>query len=93
MALKVIGAGFGRTGTLSMKAALERLGYVKCHHMVEVFASANQMRMWDEIGQGARIVFITHRARERDLQATLHDLRDLDAVRQVGSVLRVIESN
>ena len=53
MALKIIGAGFGRTGTLSMKAALERLGYVKCHHMVEVFASANQMRMWDEIGQGA----------------------------------------
>ena len=47
----------------------------------------------DEIGQGARIVFITHRARERDVQATLHDLRDLDAVRQVGSVLRVIESN
>ncbi|MCA8901592.1 MAG: sulfotransferase family protein [Hyphomonas sp.] len=52
MALKVIGAGFGRTGTLSMKAALERLGYVKCHHMMEVFPSPDQVRMWDEIGQG-----------------------------------------
>lgn len=52
MTLKVIGAGFGRTGTLSMKAALEKLGYVKCHHMIEVFASAEQMRMWDEIGKG-----------------------------------------
>jgi len=38
----------------------------------------------------ARLVFITHGARERDLRATLHDLRSLDAVRAVGSVLRVI---
>jgi hypothetical protein len=34
--LKVIGAGFGRTGTLSLKAALERLGFVARYHMVEV---------------------------------------------------------
>jgi sulfotransferase family protein len=34
--LKVIGAGFGRTGTLSLKAALEKLGFVPCYHMVEV---------------------------------------------------------
>ena len=54
MALKVIGAGFGRTGTLSMKAALERLGYVKCHHhMLEVFRSGEQLRLWDDIGKGA----------------------------------------
>lgn len=52
MALKVIGAGFGRTGTLSMKVALETLGYARCHHMTEVFASAQQARMWDEIGRG-----------------------------------------
>ncbi|MEZ5947430.1 MAG: sulfotransferase [Hyphomonas sp.] len=53
MALKVIGAGFGRTGTLSMKAALQRLGYVKCHHMMEVMPNADQLRMWDAIGKGA----------------------------------------
>ena len=42
MTLKVIGAGFGRTGTLSMKAALERLGYNKTHHMVEVLMPKDQ---------------------------------------------------
>lgn len=35
MALSVIGAGFGRTGTMSLKAALERLGFGPCYHMVE----------------------------------------------------------
>ena len=35
MALKVIGAGFGRTGTMSMKVALEQLGLGPCYHMVE----------------------------------------------------------
>jgi hypothetical protein len=34
--MEVIGAGFGRTGTLSLKAALERLGFSPCYHMVEV---------------------------------------------------------
>lgn len=36
MALEVIGAGFGRTGTASLKVALEQLGYDKCYHMAEV---------------------------------------------------------
>ena len=31
----VIGAGFGRTGTLSFKAALEILGFGPCHHMID----------------------------------------------------------
>jgi hypothetical protein len=35
MSLKVIGAGFGRTGTLSLKVALEQLGLGPCYHMVE----------------------------------------------------------
>ncbi len=38
----------------------------------------------------ADLVFITHDALERDVQATLRDLRDLDAVRHVGSVIRVL---
>jgi homoserine dehydrogenase len=38
----------------------------------------------------ARLIFITHAAREADLQATLHELGTLDAVRSVGSVLRVV---
>ena len=36
MPLRVIGAGFGRTGTLSLKAALEQLGFDPCYHMAEV---------------------------------------------------------
>jgi homoserine dehydrogenase len=42
------------------------------------------------LGDEARLVFITHRARERDVQATLHGLRHLDAVKRVGSLLRVV---
>jgi homoserine dehydrogenase len=43
-------------------------------------------------GDAARIVFVTHVARERDLQATVSDLRDLDAVRKVNSLIRVLGS-
>ena len=42
------------------------------------------------LGAEARLVFITHLARERDVQATLHDLRELEVVDRVGSVLRVV---
>jgi hypothetical protein len=35
MSLEVIGAGFGRTGTLSLKTALDLLGYAPCYHMLE----------------------------------------------------------
>ncbi len=52
MPLKIIGAGFGRTGTLSLKAALEQLGYVKTHHMLEVLSSSNQTKLWNAIGNG-----------------------------------------
>src|SRR5205807_8112282 len=46
--------------------------------------------VWQEgRGDEARLVMITHRAGERDLQACVHTLRTLEAVREVGSVLRV----
>jgi homoserine dehydrogenase len=38
----------------------------------------------------ARLIFITHAAREADVRSTLHELRALDAVTSVGSVLRVV---
>jgi homoserine dehydrogenase len=44
------------------------------------------------IGPDARLVFITHSAREADVQATVRRLRDLDAVHRVGSFIRVIGS-
>ena len=52
MTLKVIGAGFGRTGTSSLKIALEQLGYDKCHHMTEVISSRKQIDFWYCITQG-----------------------------------------
>jgi len=42
------------------------------------------------IGADARLVFITHEAREADLQATVRELRDLSVVHRVGGLLRVI---
>lgn len=46
MTLEVIGAGFGRTGTLSLKVALEKLGFNKCYHMVEVFQNHDHVGLW-----------------------------------------------
>ena len=52
MALKVVGAGFGRTGTLSLKTALERLGFGPCYHMVEVFPRPEHVAMWHRLAFG-----------------------------------------
>ncbi|HTQ13809.1 MAG TPA: sulfotransferase [Rhizomicrobium sp.] len=45
--MQVIGAGFGRTGTFSLKVALEMLGYAPCYHMVEVFAHPEHNDTWE----------------------------------------------
>ena len=47
MALEVIGAGFGRTGTMSLKVALEELGFGPCYHMTEVFANPKHVKFWE----------------------------------------------
>ena len=52
MALSVIGAGFGRTGTESMKLALEALGKGPCHHMKEVLGNSEQIALWRSAAQG-----------------------------------------
>ncbi len=44
--MKVIGAGFGRTGTMSLKVALETLGFGPCYHMTEVFAHPEHTGFW-----------------------------------------------
>jgi len=41
-------------------------------------------------GGAARLVFITHSARERDVQACLHELRSLTVVARIGTLLRVL---
>ena len=52
MTLKVIGAGFGRTGTLSLKHALERLGFGPCYHMAEVAAHPEHVDLWRRAWRG-----------------------------------------
>ena len=54
MGLQVIGAGFGRTGTMSLKLALEQLGFAPCHHMIEVIRSPEQIDFWEAAANGAR---------------------------------------
>ena len=46
MALSIIGVGYGRTGTMSLKLALEELGYGPCHHMEDVFNNPGQVPAW-----------------------------------------------
>jgi hypothetical protein len=53
MALAVIGPGFGRTGTMSCKAALEQLGFGPCYHMVEVYANDGHIEIWTRAIDGA----------------------------------------
>jgi len=48
MALSVIGAGFGRTGTHTLKLALEQLGLGPCHHMEEVMAHPEQKAVFED---------------------------------------------
>jgi hypothetical protein len=53
MALKVIGAGVGRTATFSMKFALEHLGLGPCYHMSEVLAAARRnIPLWLDVVDG-----------------------------------------
>jgi len=51
--VKVIGAGFGRTGTRALKAALERLGFGPCYHMATVIEEPRRIRQWLAIGEGS----------------------------------------
>ena len=52
MSIQVIGAGLGRAGTRSLKAALEQLGFARCYHPLKVFASMDQARTWDAAARG-----------------------------------------
>jgi hypothetical protein len=53
MGLKVIGAGLGRTGTASLKMALEQLGFGRCYHMGEVLSKLDAVPLWVAAGKGA----------------------------------------
>lgn len=52
MTIKVIGAGFGRTGTLSLKVALEELVFSKCYHMMELLEHPSDVKLWSDASNG-----------------------------------------
>ncbi len=55
MTLKIIGAGFGRTGTMSLKVALEQLGFDKCYHMREVIRHPSHAPIWQAAWMGDEV--------------------------------------
>lgn len=52
MALRLVGTGFGRTGTSSLKMALETLGFGPCHHMFEVGNHPEELHYWQAATRG-----------------------------------------
>ena len=66
MGLRVVGAGLGRTGTHSLKIALEQLLGGPCYHMVETFSHPEHVPAWAAAAQGNlpdwRTLFAGYRA-------------------------------
>jgi len=52
MTLRVVGAGLGRTGTHSLKLALEQLLGGPCYHMIEVFGHPEHIPVWRDAALG-----------------------------------------
>lgn len=59
MTLKVVGAGVGRTGTNSLKIALEQLLGEPCHHMFEIIADPSQTTLWTDAIEGRPVDWST----------------------------------
>jgi hypothetical protein len=57
--LRLIGAGLGRTGTTSLKIALETLLGGRCYHMLEVFQRPDHMPQWRDAYRGEAVDFAT----------------------------------
>ena len=53
MALKIIGVGMGRTGTASLKVALETLNFGRCYHMTEVLKNPEYIQYWINAAEGS----------------------------------------
>lgn len=46
MSLQVIGAGMGRTGTMSLKLALENIGFDPCYHGSDLVSKPRDWPLW-----------------------------------------------
>ncbi|QIN78588.1 sulfotransferase family protein [Rubrobacter marinus] len=55
MSVRVIGAGFGRTGTTSLEAALEELGFGPCYSMEDSVRSPEHVEAWTAAARGETV--------------------------------------
>lgn len=92
--MDVIGAGFGRTGTLSFKVALEQLGFAPCYHMEDTVTAAGHLDAWSALASGGdvdwRALFDSYRA-TADFPACLYYREQLEAFPTARVVLTVRE--
>ncbi|HUF37389.1 MAG TPA: sulfotransferase [Anaerolineales bacterium] len=58
--MKIIGAGFGRTGTVSAKKALEILGFGPCYHMIDVIQNPHYVNFWLDVHAGKPVDWAGH---------------------------------
>ena len=67
MPLKIIGTGMGRTGTHSLKLALEQLGFGKCYHMAELFENPHGLVYFEKAERGEDVDWV-HVVRQRPIE-------------------------
>jgi len=91
--LLVIGSGFGRTGTKSLKEALEQLGFGPCHHMHENIERPELVSHWQNVAAGKPVdwkeVFAGYRSQVdwpgahvwRELSVAFPDAKVIHSVR------------
>lgn len=104
MSLNIIGAGFGRTGTLSLQLALEELGLGPCYHMLEVHKIPSRAGDWIDIMDGKPAdwdaIFAGYRATVdwpacrwwRELSEFYPDAKVLLSLREAGGWYRSVEN-
>ncbi len=56
--LDILGAGFGRTGTNSLKIALEKLGFGPCYHMYEITKNPGHIDFWNAAALNSPVEWI-----------------------------------
>ncbi len=94
--MHVIGAGLPRTGTLTQKLALERLGFAPCYHWVNLIADLDQVELWHRALDGERLwpqIFGAHEATvdwpggffHRELAAAYPEAKVLLSVRDAAA--------
>lgn len=92
--MNVIGAGLGRTGTLSFKIALEQLGFTPCYHIEDTVAAEGHLDAWSGFAEGGgmdwQALFGAYRA-TTDFPACLYYREQLEAFPTAQVVLTVRE--